>query len=48
VAAATGFELALPNGDVPTSRTPTPDELQLLGEVIDPKGTRYREVPDPA
>jgi acyl CoA:acetate/3-ketoacid CoA transferase beta subunit len=48
VAAATGFELAIPDGDVPDTRMPTPDELQLLGEVIDPKGTRYREVPDPA
>ena len=43
---ATGFALAV-DGDVPTSREPTPDELELLGEVIDPDGTRYREVPDP-
>ena len=47
VVAATGFELVIPD-DVPTSRLPTPDELRLLDEVIDPKGTRTREVPEPA
>jgi acyl CoA:acetate/3-ketoacid CoA transferase beta subunit len=46
VVAATGFELAI-GDDVPTSRLPTPDELELLETVIDPRGTRYREVPDP-
>jgi acyl CoA:acetate/3-ketoacid CoA transferase beta subunit len=46
VVAATGFELALPD-EVPTSRLPTPEELRLLEQVIDPAGTRYREVPDP-
>ena len=46
VVSATGFELVIPDG-VPISRLPTPHELQLLDEVIDPKGTRYREVPDP-
>ena len=45
VAAATGFELAIPD-DVPTTRLPTPDELRLLETVIDPNGTRHREVPD--
>ena len=44
--AATGFELQIPD-DVPTSRLPTPEELRLLDEVIDPTGTRHREVPDP-
>jgi acyl CoA:acetate/3-ketoacid CoA transferase beta subunit len=44
--AATGFELVIPD-DVPTSRLPTPEELRLLTEVIDPKGTRLREVPEP-
>jgi acyl CoA:acetate/3-ketoacid CoA transferase beta subunit len=43
---ATGFELVVPD-DVEVSRLPTPDELQLLDEVIDPSGTRHREVPDP-
>jgi hypothetical protein len=46
VAAATGFELALPD-DVPTTRLPAPDELALLAERIDPAGARYAEVPDP-
>ncbi len=44
---ATGFELALPDGgEVPESRLPTPEELELLDTVIDPAGTRFREVPD--
>jgi acyl CoA:acetate/3-ketoacid CoA transferase beta subunit len=43
---ASGFELAVA-ADVPTSRLPTPTELRLLTEVIDPLGTRHREVPDP-
>jgi acyl CoA:acetate/3-ketoacid CoA transferase beta subunit len=46
VVAATGFELVIPD-DVPTSRLPTPEELRLLTEVIDPKNTRLREVPQP-
>jgi hypothetical protein len=47
VVEATGFELVIPD-DVPQSRLPTPDELALLDEVIDPSGTRKKEVPDPA
>jgi acyl CoA:acetate/3-ketoacid CoA transferase beta subunit len=47
VVAATGFELVVPD-DVPESRLPTADELELIREVIDPDGTREREVPDPA
>ncbi len=47
VVAATGFELVVPD-EVPTSRPPTDEEQRLLDEVIDPAGTRYREVPDPA
>lgn len=46
VVAATGFDLVIPD-DVPTSRPPTPDELALLDTLIDPAGTRFREVPDP-
>lgn len=42
---ATGFELALPEGDVPTTREPGPGELMLIREVLDPKGLRDREVP---
>jgi acyl CoA:acetate/3-ketoacid CoA transferase beta subunit len=44
VVAATGFELVVPD-DVPTSRLPTPDELELLDTVIDPDGQRFTEVP---
>jgi acyl CoA:acetate/3-ketoacid CoA transferase beta subunit len=44
VVAATGFELAVPD-DVPESRLPTPDELRLIREVIDPAGLREKEVP---
>ena len=43
---ATGFELAMPGGEVPVSREPTDDELRLLYEVIDPKGLRLQEVPE--
>lgn len=46
VIAATGFELVVPD-EIPVSRLPTPEELRLLTEVIDPAGTRNREVPDP-
>ena len=46
VVAATGFELAIPD-DVPETRTPTPDELELIREVIDPDNLRDREVPSP-
>jgi acyl CoA:acetate/3-ketoacid CoA transferase beta subunit len=44
VQAATGFELAVPP-DVPETRLPTPEELQLVREVLDPGGLRAREVP---
>ena len=44
VQAATGFALAVPD-DVPTSRLPTPDELELIDTVIDPEGARFGEVP---
>jgi hypothetical protein len=44
VVAATGFELAVPD-EVPESRLPTHEELQLIREVIDPTGLRYTEVP---
>ena len=46
VLTATGFELDVP-ADVPESRPPTAEELELLREVIDPSGTAGREVPDP-
>ncbi|MER6087939.1 CoA-transferase subunit beta [Streptomyces bluensis] len=44
---ATGFELTVPD-DLPRTREPTPEELRLIREVLDPKGTREREVPNPA
>ena len=44
VQAATGFDLVIP-ADVPDSRLPTPDEIELISTVIDPKGLRLREVP---
>jgi acyl CoA:acetate/3-ketoacid CoA transferase beta subunit len=47
VLAATGFEVVVP-ADVAESRLPTPDELRLIREVIDPEDAREREVPDPA
>jgi acyl CoA:acetate/3-ketoacid CoA transferase beta subunit len=47
VLAATGFELVVP-AEVPQSRPPTPEELELIRDVIDPEGAREREVPDPA
>ena len=44
VVAATAFELAV-NGDVPTTRLPTADELELIRTVIDPRDARSTEVP---
>ena len=41
---ATGFELVVPD-DVPASRLPTPDELELIDTVIDRPGARFSEVP---
>jgi acyl CoA:acetate/3-ketoacid CoA transferase beta subunit len=40
---ATGFELVVPP-DVPETRLPTPEELELIRQVLDPKGLRDREV----
>ncbi|WDV50982.1 CoA-transferase [Streptomyces coeruleorubidus] len=40
---ATGFELAVPD-EVPPTREPTAEELRLIREVVDPAGTRAREV----
>lgn len=47
VVEATGFSLVIP-ADVPETRLPTADELELIREVIDPDGAREKEVPDPA
>jgi acyl CoA:acetate/3-ketoacid CoA transferase beta subunit len=46
IVAATGFELEIP-AEVPDTRMPTPDELRLIREVIDPHELRYTEVPNP-
>ena len=46
VQAETGFPLAV-EADVPTTREPTDEELKLLREVLDPKGIREKEVPNP-
>ena len=43
VRAATGFDLAIP-AEVPESRLPTPDEIELITTVIDPDGLRLEEV----
>ena len=43
---ARGVELTVPV-DVPETRAPTPDELQLIREVIDPHDLRDQEVPNP-
>ena len=44
VVAATGFELVVPD-EVPESRLPTPEELRLIREVIDPDAARQQELP---
>lgn len=43
VVAATGFELVIPD-EVPETRVPTAEELELIRTVIDPKNLRDREV----
>ncbi|MEU6273528.1 CoA-transferase [Streptomyces populi] len=46
VEGATGFALAVPD-EVPFTREPTAEELELIRTVIDPDGLREREVPGP-
>lgn len=41
---ASGFTLVA-DGDVPTSRLPNAEELHLIREVLDPTGSRQREIP---
>ena len=46
---ATGFELGAPHQgweSVPTTREPSMEEQILIKEVLDPKGLRFKEVPD--
>jgi acyl CoA:acetate/3-ketoacid CoA transferase beta subunit len=40
---ATGFDLVVPS-DVGDTRMPTPEELELIRQVLDPRGMREREV----
>lgn len=40
---ATGFELLLPDGEVPETPTPTAEQVRLLREQIDPDGLCKRE-----
>ncbi|GAB2976591.1 CoA-transferase subunit beta [Nocardioides montaniterrae] len=42
---ATGFTLEIP-ADVARTREPTAEELTLIENVIDPKGLRFKEVPN--
>jgi acyl CoA:acetate/3-ketoacid CoA transferase beta subunit len=46
VRAETGFPLVVP-AEVPVTREPTDEELELLREVLDPSGVREKEVPSP-
>ena len=41
----TGFELDVP-ATCPTTREPTMEELIVIREVLDPKGLRFKEVPE--
>ena len=43
VTEATGFDLVVPP-DVPETRLPTPEELELIRTVLDPRGLREREI----
>ena len=40
---ATGFELLVPDGDVPATTPPTDEQVRLLREEIDPNGLCKRE-----
>jgi hypothetical protein len=42
VLAATGFELLLPEGKVPLTRSPTEEQVRLIRESIDPDCMRSR------
>jgi acyl CoA:acetate/3-ketoacid CoA transferase beta subunit len=44
---ATGCDVHIDaDGAIPESRLPTTEELILINEVLDPKGLRFKEVPD--
>jgi acyl CoA:acetate/3-ketoacid CoA transferase beta subunit len=40
---ATGFDLVVPS-EVPETRLPTPQEIELIRTVLDPRGARDREI----
>ena len=40
---ATGFELPVPEGQLPTTAVPTIEQVRLIREVIDPDNMRRRE-----
>jgi glutaconate CoA-transferase subunit B len=40
---ATGFELVMPDGDPPTTATPTAEQLRMIRDEIDPDNMRKRE-----
>ena len=42
---STGFELLLPDGDLPVTAPPTARELRILREEVDPTSARLREFP---
>jgi acyl CoA:acetate/3-ketoacid CoA transferase beta subunit len=44
VVEATGFDIVVPE-DIPETRMPTTEEMDLLNNVIDPRGFRHSEVP---
>jgi hypothetical protein len=46
VQAASSFEIHA-DGEVPETREPSPGELMLIREMLDPKTLREREVPPP-
>ena len=43
VVEATGFEVLMPEGDVPETSLPTEEELRILRDVVDPTEMRLRE-----
>jgi hypothetical protein len=45
VVASTGFDLVM-DGNVPQTPLPSARQLQLIRDVIDPRGLRQREVPE--
>jgi hypothetical protein len=40
---STGFEVLVPDGEIPTTGRPTEEELRILREEVDPTSARLRE-----